>query len=89
MVWLAGETQVSVRSARDQVRLAETLAAAPVVAEKMASGGLSVDNARLLDAVVGEPGFAGDAELLLEIAAMVGVDGRDVIGHLVGPRHTI
>ena len=68
-VWLAGATQTTVRSARDQVRLAETLAAAPVVAEKMAAGGLSVDNARLLGAVVGEPGFAGDAELLLEIAS--------------------
>jgi hypothetical protein len=68
-VWLAGETQVSVRSARDQVRLAETLAAAPAVAEKMAAGGLSVDNARLLGAVVSQPGFAGDAELLLEIAS--------------------
>src|SRR5258705_9161118 len=29
--WLAGETQVSMRSARDQVRLADTLAAAPAV----------------------------------------------------------
>ena len=68
-VWLANETNTSVRSARDAVRLAETLAAAPMVAEKMASGGLSIDNARLLGAVVGEPGFAGDAELLLEIAS--------------------
>ena len=58
-VWLAGETQTSVRSARDCVRLAETLAAAPVVAERMAAGGLSVDNARLLGAVVSQPGFAG------------------------------
>ena len=68
-VWLAGETNVSVRSARDQVRLADTLAAAPVVAERMAEGGLSIDNARLLGAVVGQPGFAGDAELLLEVAS--------------------
>ena len=30
--WLAAETQVSIRSARDQVRLADTLAAAPMVA---------------------------------------------------------
>ena len=52
--WLAAETQVSFRSARDQVRLAGTLAAAPVVAEKMADGGLSVDNVRLLGAVVGQ-----------------------------------
>ena len=36
--WLAGETQVSMRSARDQVRLADTLAAAPIVADKMADG---------------------------------------------------
>ncbi|HSB87172.1 MAG TPA: hypothetical protein VLD86_12715, partial [Ilumatobacteraceae bacterium] len=34
-VWLAGETNTTVRTARDQVRLADTLAAAPVVAEKM------------------------------------------------------
>jgi hypothetical protein len=67
--WLAGQTQVSMRSARDQVRLAGTLAAAPIVAEKMADGELSVDNVRLLGAVVGEPGFDGDAELLVEIAS--------------------
>src|SRR5258706_10803247 len=46
--WLADETQISMRSARDQVRLAGTLAAAPLVAEKMAEGGVSVDNVRLL-----------------------------------------
>ena len=51
--WLAAETQVSFRSARDQVRLAGTLAAAPIVATKMADGELSVDNVRLLGAVVG------------------------------------
>ena len=67
--WLAAETQVSIRSARDQVRLADTLAAAPIVAEKMAEGSLSVDNARLLGAVVGHEGFDGDAVLLLEIAS--------------------
>lgn len=67
--WLANETQVTFRSARDQVRLAGTLAAAPAVAEKMAEGALSVDNVRLLGAVVGQDGFAGDAELLIEIAA--------------------
>jgi hypothetical protein len=66
--WLADETQVSIRSARDQVRLAATLAAAPVVAEKMAEGVLSVDNVRLLGAVVGQDGFAADAELLVDIA---------------------
>ena len=67
--WLAGETQVSIRSARDQVRLADALAAAPVVAEKMAEGELSLDNARLLGAVVGQERFADDADLLLEIAS--------------------
>ncbi|MEY2401630.1 MAG: hypothetical protein QOJ08_1741 [Ilumatobacteraceae bacterium] len=67
--WLAGETRVSMRSARDQVRLAGTLAAAPIVAEKMAEGQLSVDNVRLLGAVVGEDGFSGDAELLIEMAS--------------------
>ena len=46
--WLAAETKVSMRSARDQVRLADTLAAAPAVAEKMADGSLSIDNAQLL-----------------------------------------
>lgn len=51
--WLAAETQVSIRSARDQVRLGDTLAAAPIVAEKVSEGSLSVDNARLLGAVVG------------------------------------
>ena len=51
--WLAAETQVSFRSARDQVRLAGTLAAAPIVAAKMADGELSVDNVRLLGTVVG------------------------------------
>jgi hypothetical protein len=35
----------------------------------MAAGRLSIDNARLLGAVVSEPRFAGDAELLLEIAS--------------------
>ena len=48
---------MSFRSARDQVRLAGTLAAAPIVAEKMADGDLSVDNVRLLGAVVGQDGF--------------------------------
>src|SRR6185295_14096159 len=67
--WLAAETNVSMRSARDQVRLAGTLAAAPVVAEKMADGSLSVDNARLLGAVVGEDRFADDADLLIEMAS--------------------
>ena len=67
--WLAAETQVSIRSARDQVRLADTLAAAPIVAEKMADGSLSLDNARLLGAVVGQERFADDADLLLEIAS--------------------
>ena len=67
--WLAAETKVSMRSARDQVRLAGTLAAAPVVAEKMADGELSIDNVRLLDAVVGEDRFADDADLLVEIAS--------------------
>ena len=67
--WLAAETQVSIRSARDQVRLAGTLAAAPLVAEKMADGSLSLDNARLLGAVVGQDRFADDADLLVEIAS--------------------
>jgi hypothetical protein len=67
--WLADETHVSIRSARDQVRLAGTLAAAPVVAEKMADGELSLDNVRLLGAVVGHQEFGGDAELLVEIAS--------------------
>ncbi|HEY0518048.1 MAG TPA: DUF222 domain-containing protein, partial [Ilumatobacteraceae bacterium] len=67
--WLAEQTHVSFRTARDQVRLASTLAAAPLVAESMADGALSVDNARLLGTVVGEPGFAGDAEVLIELAA--------------------
>jgi hypothetical protein len=67
--WLADQTQVSIRSARDQVRLAGTLAAAPIVAEKMADGSLSVDNARLLGAVVGQERFADDADLLVEIAS--------------------
>ncbi|MEP7115599.1 MAG: DUF222 domain-containing protein [Ilumatobacteraceae bacterium] len=67
--WLANETQVSIRSARDQVRLAGTLAASPLVAGKMADGELSVDNVRLLGAVVGEQQFAGDADLLVEMAS--------------------
>ena len=50
--WLADQTHVSFRSARDQVRLAGTLAAAPIVATKMADGDLSVDNVRLLGTVV-------------------------------------
>ena len=61
--------KVSFRSARDQVRLAGTLAAAPIVAEKMAEGELSVDNVRLLGAVVGTTDFDDDAELLVEIAS--------------------
>jgi len=67
--WLAAETKVSTRTACDQVRLAGALAASPAVAEKMADGELSVDNARLLGAVVGEERFADDADLLLELAA--------------------
>lgn len=68
--WLASQTHVSIRSARDQVRLANTLAASPLVAEKMADDGdLSVDNVRLSGAVVGQEGFDGDAELLIAIAS--------------------
>ncbi len=67
--WLANETHISMRSARDQVCLAGTLAASPIVAEKMADGELSLDNLRLLGAVVDQQGFDGDAELLLEIAS--------------------
>ena len=67
--WLADQTQVSFRSARDQVRLAGTLAAAPIIADKMADGELSVDNARLLGTVVGNEHFDGDAELLMEMAS--------------------
>ena len=67
--WLADETRVSIRSARDQVRLAGTLAAAPIVAEKMADGGLSIDNVRLLGSVIGNKDFDHDAELLIEIAS--------------------
>ena len=43
--------------------------ASPLVAQKMAGGDLSVDNVRLLGAVVGEQAFDGDAELLVEIAS--------------------
>jgi hypothetical protein len=67
--WLANETKASFRSARDQVRLAGTLAEAPKVAEKMAEGELSIDNVRLLGAVVGQDGFDADAEELLELAS--------------------
>jgi len=67
--WLADQTKVSIRSARDQVRLAATLAAAPIVADKMADGDLSIDNVRLLGAVVGNNDFEHDADLLLEIAS--------------------
>ena len=67
--WLADQTKISIRSARDQVRIAGTLAAAPIVAEKMADGGLSIDNVRLLGSVVGQPEFAGDADLLVELAS--------------------
>ena len=66
--WLAGETCTSMRTARDQVRLADTLAAAPIVADKMHAGELSVDNARLLGAVVGHEAFAADAEVLVGVA---------------------
>jgi len=61
--WLADQTKVSIRSARDQVRLAATLAAAPIVADKMADGDLSIDNVRLLGAVVGNNDFEHDADL--------------------------
>ncbi|MEY2583011.1 MAG: hypothetical protein QOE09_2860 [Ilumatobacteraceae bacterium] len=74
--WLANETRVSIRSARDQVRLAGTLAVAPLVAEKMAEGVLSVDNVRLLGAVVAEKGFDSDAEVLVEIASGAPGDTR-------------
>jgi len=74
--WLADETHVSIRSALDQVRLAGTLAAAPIVAEKMADGGLSIDNVRLLESVIGNKDFDHDAELLIEIASRSPRDTR-------------
>ncbi|HEY0519959.1 MAG TPA: DUF222 domain-containing protein, partial [Ilumatobacteraceae bacterium] len=67
--WLAAQTHIAFRTARDQVRLATTLAAAPLVAEKMAEGDLSIDNVRLLGSIVSEPDFAGDADLLIELAS--------------------
>jgi Domain of unknown function (DUF222) len=67
--WLADQTRVSFRSARDQVRLADTLAAAPLIADKIADGQVSLDNARLLGAVVGHDRFDDDAALLVEIAS--------------------
>jgi Domain of unknown function (DUF222) len=67
--WLAAETKSSVRSAREQARLAAILAAAPAVASKMADGLLSVDNVHLLGAVVDHPAFAADAEELVELAS--------------------
>ena len=79
--WLATETRVSIRSARDQVHLAGVLAAAPVVAGKMAEGELSIDNVRLLGAVVDQAGFAGDAELLVEIASGPPRDTRRGLEH--------
>jgi hypothetical protein len=57
------------------------LAAAPIVAEKMAEGELSVDNVRLLGAVVGEDSFAEDAELLIEIASGSPRDTRRGLEH--------
>ena len=74
--WLADETHVSMRSARDQVGLAATLAGAPLVAEKMAEGLLSVDNVRVLGGVAGEQRFEDDAELLVEIACGAPGDTR-------------
>ena len=68
-VWLADETNTTVRTARDQVRLADTLAAAPIIADKMCDGELSIDNARLLGAVVGHESFAGDAADLVDLAS--------------------
>ena len=78
-VWLAGETRTTVRTARDQVRLAGTLAAAPLMADKMRAGELSVDNARVLGAVVGHEAFADDAATLLELAGGSPRDTRRVV----------
>lgn len=68
-VWLAETTNATVRSARDQVQLANTLAAAPLVADKMRDGDLSVDNVRLLASVVHHDAFADYATDLVNVAA--------------------
>src|SRR4051812_47303428 len=80
-VWLAGETNTTVRTARDQVRLADTLAAAPIVAEKMRDGELSIDNARLLGAVVGHEAFADDAADLMVLASGAPHDTKRELEH--------
>jgi hypothetical protein len=67
--WLADETKMSARAARSQVRLADTLAASPTIAEKMAEGSLTVENALALSSVVQHQAFAGDANALVELAA--------------------
>ena len=80
-VWLAGETHTTVRTARDQVRLADTLAAAPIIADKMCDGDLSIDNARLLGAVIGHDSFAGDAADLVELASGAPRDTKRRLEH--------
>ena len=80
-VWLAGETHTTVRTARDQVRLADTLAAAPIIAERMCDGDLSIDNARLLGAVAGHQAFAGDAADLVELAGGAPRDTKRDLEH--------
>ena len=67
--WLAAATGSTMKTARTQVKLADTVTKAPVIADKMRSGELSADNAEALGAVVDSDCFADDAELLLEIAA--------------------
>ena len=82
--WLAAATRSTIRSANAQVRLADVLAAAPAVADKMRAGEVSLDNAQLLGAVVGHEAFAADVELLLEIASTSSPrDTRKALEHWV------
>lgn len=67
--WLADATSSTFRTARDQVRLADVLAMAPVLTDRLRDGGLSIDNARLIGAVVGHDAFDDHVDTVLELAS--------------------
>ena len=57
--WLAAATGATIKTARRQVRLADTVTKAPVIGDRMRAGQLSADNAEALATVVDSDHFAG------------------------------
>jgi hypothetical protein len=67
--FLAGAAHGSVAAARAELDVGRAMFASPVIEEAVASGTVSLDNARLLGSVANHPCFSRDAAQLVTLAA--------------------